>query len=95
MKVLLVSSLLFFYCYSSNAQMLPEGDTVTQEIETEHIGEGHIDTITETTTTVEHKTTGDLLHKDTGSVTTRYEGCLLYTSPSPRDRQKSRMPSSA
>ena len=24
-----------------------------------------------------------------------YEGCLLYTSPSPRDRQKSRMPSSA
>ena len=26
----------------------------------------------------------------------RYEGtCLLYTSPSPRDRQKSRMPSSA
>ena len=74
MKVLLVSSLLFFYCYSSNAQMLPEGDTVTQEIETEHIGEGHIDTITETTTTVEHKTTGDLLHKDTGSVTTRYEG---------------------
>ena len=25
----------------------------------------------------------------------RYPGCLLYTSPSPRDRQKSRMPSSA
>ena len=25
----------------------------------------------------------------------RYEYCLLYTSPSPRDRQKSRMPSSA
>ena len=24
-----------------------------------------------------------------------YQGCLLYTSPSPRDRQKSRMPSSA
>jgi len=54
--------------------MLPEGDTSTQEIETEHLGEGHIDTITETTTTVEHKTTGDLLHKDTGVVATRYEG---------------------
>ena len=54
MKVLLVSSLFFLYCYSSNAQMLPEGDTVTQEIETEHLGEGHIDTITETTTTVDH-----------------------------------------
>ena len=26
---------------------------------------------------------------------TRYPSCLLYTSPSPRDRQKSRMPSSA
>ena len=25
----------------------------------------------------------------------RDTGCLLYTSPSPRDRQKSRMPSSA
>ena len=25
----------------------------------------------------------------------RGHGCLLYTSPSPRDRQKSRMPSSA
>ena len=25
----------------------------------------------------------------------RYNNCLLYTSPSPRDRQKSRMPSSA
>ena len=26
---------------------------------------------------------------------TRYSGCLLYTSPSPRDRTRSRMPSSA
>ena len=25
----------------------------------------------------------------------KYTNCLLYTSPSPRDRQKSRMPSSA
>ena len=33
---------------------------------------------------------GRLLH-DTG----RIYDCLLYTSPSPRDRQKSRMPSSA
>ena len=24
-----------------------------------------------------------------------YNGCLLYTSPSPRDRTRSRMPSSA
>ena len=29
------------------------------------------------------------------AVGTMYNHCLLYTSPSPRDRQKSRMPSSA
>ena len=29
------------------------------------------------------------------SVGIRNDDCLLYTSPSPRDRQKSRMPSSA
>ena len=34
---------------------------------------------------------GDLRH----SVRVPRNGCLLYTSPSPRDRQKSRMPSSA
>ena len=28
-------------------------------------------------------------------LTARCPACLLYTSPSPRDRQKSRMPSSA
>ena len=28
-------------------------------------------------------------------ITERHNNCLLYTSPSPRDRQKSRMPSSA
>ena len=31
----------------------------------------------------------------TGNGDTFCAGCLLYTSPSPRDRQKSRMPSSA
>ena len=30
-----------------------------------------------------------------GKVYDPFKGCLLYTSPSPRDRQKSRMPSSA
>ena len=35
--------------------------------------------------------------KEAGFSTLRinFRGCLLYTSPSPRDRQKSRMPSSA
>ena len=30
-----------------------------------------------------------------GGASDKLPGCLLYTSPSPRDRQKSRMPSSA
>ena len=32
---------------------------------------------------------------ETGSAIRSDDVCLLYTSPSPRDRQKSRMPSSA
>ena len=32
---------------------------------------------------------------DTIGADARFSTCLLYTSPSPRDRQKSRMPSSA
>ena len=31
----------------------------------------------------------------TGTQTLQFENCLLYTSPSPRDRTRSRMPSSA
>ena len=36
-----------------------------------------------------------LLKLPDGTVKVLVEGCLLYTSPSPRDRQRSRMPSSA
>ena len=32
---------------------------------------------------------------DTAALDKLFDSCLLYTSPSPRDRQKSRMPSSA
>ena len=32
---------------------------------------------------------------ETNAYWVRYEFCLLYTSPSPRDRTRSRMPSSA
>ena len=35
------------------------------------------------------------LRKQVGELTKALRSCLLYTSPSPRDRQKSRMPSSA
>ena len=46
--------------------------------------------------------TGDITHqgdvasyKKFDEIFTKANLCLLYTSPSPRDRQKSRMPSSA
>ena len=39
---------------------------------------------------LEDKTKGNLTDEETEMLS-----CLLYTSPSPRDRQKSRMPSSA
>ena len=39
---------------------------------------------------------GDILMlKDTGREARKLNSCLLYTSPSPRDRTRSRMPSSA
>ena len=38
----------------------------------------------------------EALMRDLGNtLIEQYGNCLLYTSPSPRDRQKSRMPSSA
>ena len=55
--------------------------------------------------TEEQLATADFLSEETKDFLRNYrfsgqidgyrEGCLLYTSPSPRDRQKSRMPSSA
>ena len=36
-----------------------------------------------------------LSNRNIGEVIDSNNACLLYTSPSPRDRQKSRMPSSA
>ena len=43
------------------------------------------------------KIEGIVLEPSTGKelLRKRVNACLLYTSPSPRDRQKSRMPSSA
>ena len=41
------------------------------------------------------KGAGEVISSAFGSGIPQLLGCLLYTSPSPRDRQKSRMPSSA
>ena len=47
-----------------------------------------------------YKTISGVLKRDTNTIVQRVKRnedyfCLLYTSPSPRDRQRSRMPSSA
>ena len=52
-----------------------------------HITTGHVDTIGII------KSLQKII--DSWEVVVELESCLLYTSPSPRDRQKSRMPSSA
>ena len=39
--------------------------------------------------------TGSVIFNTTTSKMEYYNGCLLYTSPSPRDKRQSRMPSSA
>ena len=43
----------------------------------------------------EYHNIGESMMSGTVDNMEKYKYCLLYTSPSPRDRQKSRMPSSA
>ena len=54
------------------------------EIASARVSEGEMDGVMRTTSWAEDK-----------GFLEQIEVCLLYTSPSPRDRQKSRMPSSA
>lgn len=78
MKKLVLALVLCCSLYSfSNAQMLEEGSTTTTTVETEDLGsEGHIDTYTEVTTTIEHATTGDILDVDNGVVSANKAGTL-------------------
>ena len=68
--LVLVAWLSCFFCSNALAQMQEEGDTVTTVIESQ----GDVEEVTQTTVTVEHKTTGDILDGDTGIVTSKYEG---------------------
>tara|TARA_R110000824_G_scaffold116161_1_gene267473 strand:+ start:534 stop:2042 length:1509 start_codon:yes stop_codon:yes gene_type:complete len=56
--------------------MQEEGSTTETTVETEDLGEGHIDTYTEVITTIEHATTGDILDVDTGIVSANKAGTL-------------------
>jgi len=68
----------FYYNNLAHAELLKEGETVVEEIETEHLGDGHIDTVTQTTTIIENKTTGDILHADQGLVGNTKHGDMDY-----------------
>ena len=54
-----------------------------------------IDTVTTCARLLDTWTSRDQVEFSKLDLHTPFKGCLLYTSPSPRDRQKSRMPSSA
>ena len=45
--------------------------------------------------TDEHQYVVTIVQRDSNAATTKVSVCLLYTSPSPRDKARSRMPSSA
>ena len=58
------------YSFDSWGQMQDEGTTTTTVIEEQ----GDVQEVTETTVTIENKTTGNILDGDTGVVATKYEG---------------------
>ena len=68
------------------AQMDEFNETVNAAID---FAESRDDTLVLVTS--DHETGGLLIEQDNK----RYQACLLYTSPSPRDVEESRMPSSA
>jgi hypothetical protein len=68
--LLLVVLPCYFFYSNALAQMQEEGDTVTTVIESQ----GDVEEVTQTTVTIEHKASGDVLDGDTGIVTSRYEG---------------------
>ena len=76
------------YCYKSTLALLPQNAKTIPSDRT-----GHPRASITASNRLQMAEISELKHRDlaAGLVTL----CLLYTSPSPRDRQKSRMPSSA
>ena len=88
---------------NDNAQYLTDNFTATSKVEIKEVG-GSWTTVNESVITDELYSTfywsdtnsiGGAKYIVTVTVVRNSDGCLLYTSPSPRDRTRSRMPSSA
>ena len=58
-------------------------------------GEGTLEGRSETVAVELENLKGFLIGEDSSNIARIHHACLLYTSPSPRDKRQSRMPSSA
>ena len=80
LSLIILGSLGWFYSYSKSHLTIEEVRTLLSE-------ESHYGTHSDQTHSMDHL---NEIHHNEGV----YD-CLLYTSPSPRDKRQSRMPSSA
>ena len=93
------SAVTLFTSTGTNALTLADGTVVGQTKTIIHDVDGGVGTITPTSTvgytTITLTDVGDAVQLMWSSTAGGSNGCLLYTSPSPRDGLLSRMPSSA
>ena len=59
------------------------------------LAESNLDNVLASWSGLGYYTRAKNIHLTSKIIHEKYNGCLLYTSPSPRDRTRSRMPSSA
>ena len=75
------------------AKLISQYDDYSDKVvKGEYLDGGDIDRIA---TGLRDTLTWDTLYQMVDEAVLEYLGCLLYTSPSPRDKRQSRMPSSA
>ena len=81
--------------FSCNQTEKTENSIPFEKLTTEYTGVNFSNNITPNLESSENLFDYDYFYNGSGVGIADINNCLLYTSPSPRDRQKSRMPSSA